>query len=84
MRSEIGDTSGLGFVEDAWGSLPLHAWEALPLPIRVQHRLAEILMLVDELRAEFHDDTKETLRWVDAQVEEISESVESLLECLAS
>jgi hypothetical protein len=83
MRSEIGSSPAFGFAEDAWTDLPPHAWEALPLPVRVQHRLAEVLVVVDELRADLHSEAAGALRWVDAEVEGISESVESLLDRLA-
>jgi hypothetical protein len=82
MRSEIGSSPAFGFAEDAWTDLPLHAWEALPLPGRVQHRLAEIIVVVDDLRADLHSEAAGALRW-DAEVERISESVESLLDRLA-
>ncbi|HEX6639609.1 MAG TPA: hypothetical protein VF215_00780 [Thermoanaerobaculia bacterium] len=83
MRGDIGSAPVGGVAEGAWMDLPLHAWEALPLPIRVQHRLAEILMLVDELRGEFREETAGALSWVDVEAEGIAETVESLLDRFA-
>lgn len=83
MRSENEIATVVGVSDDAWMDLLLHEWEALPLPIRVQNRLAEILVMLDELRAEFRNDAPCTLRWVDVEVETIGDTVASLLDRLA-
>ncbi|HYH10224.1 MAG TPA: hypothetical protein VEK11_24460 [Thermoanaerobaculia bacterium] len=83
MRSETEGAPG-GFLESVLlRDLPLHAWEALPLPVRVQDRLAEILVLVDELRSELHQEDARALDWMDEEVEAIGHSVVTLLDRLA-
>ena len=84
MRSETERASVAdGFLEGGLRDLPLHAWEALPLPVRVQDRLAEILVLVDELRSELHQEDARVLDWMDEEVEGIGHSVVTLLDRLA-
>lgn len=66
MRSELGSASICGFTEDAWTT-------------RVQHRLAEILVLIEELRPEFRDEAAGRPRWADVAVKGSGEHVGSLL-----
>lgn len=84
MRSEIESVPVVAFADDASKDLPLHTWSALPVLVRVQDRLAEILMLVDDLHDELNEETAGALRWVDVEVEAIGEKVETLLDRLAS
>jgi hypothetical protein len=52
--------------------------------VRVQHRLAEILMLLDELQAELADEAAPQLRWIAEEVDVMCESVENVLDRLAN
>lgn len=83
MRSHTAGEPAVGFAGDAPAGLSPHAWEALPLPVRVQSRLAELVVGVDELRAELRHDSG-ALRWLDAETERIAETFDRLLERLVS
>ena len=84
MRSETETDARPGARDEAWWELPLYGWETLPRPVRVQHRLAEILMLLDELHSDLEDEGVTQLRWVADVVDVISESVENVLDRLAN
>lgn len=83
MRDEIGIASAISLGVDSPMELPLPTWEALPLPVRLQHHLAEILVLVDELRTELCEHDSAWLRWLDVEMERIGEKVEILLDRLS-
>jgi hypothetical protein len=84
MRSENEHDMAPGARDDGWRDLLLYAWETLPRPVRVQHRLAEILMLLDELQAELADEGAPQLRWIAEEVDVMCESVENVLDRLAN
>lgn len=64
--------------------LPFGAWEALPLSVRLQHRLAEMLTFLGELQVELNDDSATSIRWALPEVQEVSTQIDRLLDRLAN
>jgi hypothetical protein len=82
--------------KDFWGDLmapterpvvvavPLGSFDALPLSVRVADRLAEILVIASELRAELEMREAALLKWIAPDVDTVLEETGALLDRLAS
>jgi hypothetical protein len=65
-------------------ALPASEWDALPLHVRLQERLADLLVLVDSLRCEFHTEDANPLLWAESAVQQVYADVDAVTRKLAN
>lgn len=64
--------------------VPLGSFDALSLSVRVADRLAEILVIASELRAELETREAALLKWIAPEIDAVLEETGALLDRLAS
>lgn len=65
-------------------TLAASEWDALPLQVRLQERFADLLILVDSLRSEFHTEDANPLLWAEPAVQQVYADLDSVTRKLAN
>lgn len=65
-------------------ALSASEWDTLPLLVRLQERLADLLVLVDGLRSEFHTEDANPLLWAEPAVQQVYSDVDAVTRKLAN
>jgi hypothetical protein len=65
--------------EDCAG-LKMTAWASLPLNVRLQHRLGELLSQIDGVRREFHTEEANGLLWIEPLMDRAFDEINSAIQ----
>ena len=84
MRSDNEKNLNHAAEDETRVQLSLSTWEGLPLLIRVQHRLVDILVLVDELKVDLQHRSVADLGWMGDDLDVIYDTVDRLLDALTN
>jgi hypothetical protein len=83
MRSVIQSDGVLEYLADAFAGLSFPDWLALPLTARMSQRLADMLVLLDEISLELETEDSAALRWLEPQIQRLYRQVDTVLGRLA-
>lgn len=80
MRSSV----EIGVIErktpsDAWAGLRPSGWASLPMNVRLQHRLGEVLLLIDSVRSEFQTEEATPFLWLDELMDKLFQEVDAAM-----
>lgn len=67
-----------------WTGLRLTDWLSLPINIRLQNRLGELLLLIESLRSELQTEEAMTYLWIDELMKKLVNDIDEAMRGLTS
>jgi hypothetical protein len=64
-------------------ALPIAQWFALPVAVRVAHRLSEVVILLDAIRDELRIEGDRSLSWIEEEIESAFNHTDAILQRLS-